>query len=79
MGDKSTRAELHGCIVCGRPYELYVVLDSTGRLMGTKVMTAGGKPVPHPRRVLVACESHPDEAIRNAIERVYGTPESDDD
>ena len=28
MSDRETRGETHGCIVCGKPYQLYVVYDS---------------------------------------------------
>jgi hypothetical protein len=79
MTETHTRGETHGCIVCGKPYELYVVYDSRGDLRGSKVMSAGGKVVAHQRRPLVACEHHDEEQIRRAVERVYGEPESEED
>ena len=80
MTDNHTRGETHGCIVCGKPYELYVVYDSSGIFRACKVMSAGGKVVAHPRRPLVACEHHAEDQIRRAVERVYGDldPEEDD-
>jgi len=77
--DNHTRGETHGCIVCGRPYELFVVHDSHGVLRGSKVMSAGGKVVAHPRRPLVACERHTEDEIRRAVERVYGDSDAGND
>ena len=37
------KGETHGCIVCGKLYQLYVVHDENGNYLGSKVMTAGGK------------------------------------
>jgi hypothetical protein len=70
--DKHTRGEIHGCIVCGKPYQLYVVYDAEDRYIDCKVMSGGGRHVPDPDRPLVACEKHPDEQVRHAVERVYG-------
>ena len=79
MADNHTRGEVHGCIVCGRLYELYVVHDPAGRCMGSKVMSAGAKIVPHALRPLVACEHHPEEEIHRAVERVYGSAAGEDE
>jgi hypothetical protein len=79
MTDNHTRGETHGCIVCGTPYELYVVYDSRGDFIGAKVMSAGGKVVAHPRRPLVACERHAEDEIKRAVERVYGEPKPEED
>jgi succinate dehydrogenase/fumarate reductase-like Fe-S protein len=79
MAEKHTRGEMHGCIVCGKLYELYVVYDPNGRFMGSKVMSAGGKSVPHALRALVACEHHQEDEIGQAVERVYGKPTPEED
>jgi hypothetical protein len=74
------RGEAHGCIVCGKLYQLYVVHDSEGNYLGSKVMSAGGKEVKGYGRPLVACETHSADEIGRAAERVYGrqpTPEDD--
>lgn len=73
MSDDEVRGETHGCIVCGRPYQLYVVYDSGGKFIDMKVMSAGGKRVDDARRPLVACESHSEAQIAAAIQRVYGS------
>ncbi|MCQ3938749.1 MAG: hypothetical protein DPW18_17135 [Chloroflexi bacterium] len=79
MDEKHTRGEMHGCIVCGALYQLYVVSDAKGKFVDFKVMSPGGKRVPHPSRPLVACEKHTEEEIRAAVRRAYGSEEDDDD
>jgi hypothetical protein len=66
------KGEMHGCIVCGKLYQLYVVHDSSGNYIGSKVMTPGGNEVPGYGRPLVACEKHSKAEIARAVERVYG-------
>ena len=79
MAQTHTRGEMHGCIVCGRLYELYVVYDSTDSFVDSKVMTAGGRKVTGQGRPLVACERHSDDEISRAVRRVFGdeSPEED--
>ncbi len=79
MAEKHTRGETHGCIVCGRPYQLYVVYDAAGKFTDFKVMDAGGKRVPDARRPLVACERHTQAEIEAAVRRVYGKGADEDD
>ena len=78
MSDTETRGETHGCIVCGKPYQLYVVYDAGGKFVDFKVMSAGAKPVRHARRPLVACEKHNDDHIKAALARVYGSGKEND-
>jgi hypothetical protein len=73
------KGETHGCIVCGKLYQLYVVHDSEGNYLGSKVMSAGGKEVKGYGRPLVACERHSDEEIARAVERVYGSQTLEDE
>jgi hypothetical protein len=72
MTTKHTKGETHGCIVCGKPYQLYVVCDVQGKFIDAKLMSAGGKLVPNPTRPLVACENHADEQVEIAVAKVYG-------
>jgi len=78
-GEKTTRGEHHGCIVCGKLYELLCVYDADGKFIDCKVMTAGGKRVPDPARPLVACEKHTDAEIKGALTRVYGKQKEEDE
>jgi hypothetical protein len=79
MSNTETRGETHGCIVCGKPYQLYVVYDISGKFLRFKVMSVGGKPVKHETRPLVACESHTAEQVNAAVRRVYGTSKEEDE
>ncbi len=78
MNEKHTKGEMHGCIVCGRLYQLYVVSDEMGRFIDSKVMSAGGKLVPNSKRPLVACENHSNAEIESAVVRAYGSQGDDD-
>ena len=73
------KGEAHGCIVCGKLYQLYVVHDSEGKYLGSKVMSAGGKEVQGYNRPLVACETHSPDEIGKAADRVYGRPRAEED
>lgn len=73
------KGEMHGCIVCGKLYQLYVAYDENGNFIGSKVMSAGGKEVRDADRPLVACEKHSDEDIERAVKRVFGTSANDED
>ena len=73
------KGETHGCIVCGKLYQLYVVHDSEGKNHGSKIMSAGGKEVTGYNRPLVACERHSADEIGIAVDRVYGRSKEDDD
>ncbi len=79
MTENHAKGEMHGCVVCGKLYQLYVVHDAQGKYMGCKVMTPGGKVVPNPDRPLVACERHSDREIQAAVERAYGAQDKDED
>ena len=45
MSETHTKGEMHGCIVCGRLYQLYVVYDDQGKFIDSKVMSEGGRRV----------------------------------
>jgi hypothetical protein len=79
MSDVKAKGEAHGCIVCGKLYQLYAVHDAQGNYIGSQVMTPGGKEVKGYGRPLVACERHSDEEIKRAADRVYGRPMDEED
>ena len=79
MSETHTKGEMHGCIVCGRLYQLYVVYDDQGKFIDSKVMSEGGRRVNNPRRPLVACESHSEAEVEAAVVRVYGEQKEDED
>jgi hypothetical protein len=69
MSEKRVKGEMHGCVVCGKLHQLYVVYDSDGRFVDLKVMSADGKRVPDSRRALVACQRHSPDEIESALAR----------
>ena len=79
MTDAHTKGEMHGCIVCGKLYNLYVVYDAEGKFLGSKVMSAGGHEVKGAGRPLVACDTHNEADIARAVEMVYGYQNREDD
>jgi len=79
MSETKAKSEIHGCIVCGKLYQLLVAYNMSGKYIGCKVMSnAGGKEVNLIDRPLVACEKHTDEEIDRAGERASGEHEGDD-
>lgn len=78
MDTKHTRGEVHGCIVCGKLYELYVVYDGRDKFVDFKVMSAGAQRVDYPERPLVACEKHSPAEIEAAVARTYGVPKNEE-
>ena len=79
MTEKQSRNEPHGCIVCGKLHQLFVLYEADGKLFDFKVMSAEGKKVAHPRRPLVACEKHTKDEVEAAVARAYGQQKEDDD
>ena len=78
MSETRVKGEMHGCIVCGKLYELYVIYDENGKFTDSKVMSEGGRKVEHPLRPLVACESHSEAEVEAAVVRVYEEQEEED-
>ncbi len=79
MTEAITKGEMHGCIVCGKLYNLYVVYNADGNYLGSKVMSAGGHEVKGAGRPLVACDTHSEADIARAVEMVYGYQNREDD
>jgi succinate dehydrogenase/fumarate reductase-like Fe-S protein len=79
MSGTKAKGEMHGCIVCGKLYHLYVAYDANGKFIGSKVMSAGGKEVKDASRPLVACDRHTTEEIDRAVNRVYGEQKDEED
>ena len=78
MPETYTKGEMHGCVVCGKLYQLYVVYDAHDQFVDCKVMSAGGKRVPAPHHPLVACETHSEAQIEAALSRITRLKKDDD-
>jgi hypothetical protein len=72
MSKRETKVEMHGCIVCGRLVQLYVLYEADGKFYDFKVMSDDARPVKHAHRPLVACKTHSDAQIEAAVFRAYG-------
>jgi hypothetical protein len=79
MSERQSRNEMHGCIVCGKLHQMFVMYEADGSLFDFKVMSADGKKVIHPQRPLAACEKHTTEEIEAAVKRVYGRQDEEDE
>ena len=79
MSDNKNVVERHGCIVCGKIYDMLVVYSPSGAMIDCTVTSPGGRRVPDPDRPLVACETHPAEKIEAAYARLYRHKQDDDE
>lgn len=79
MSDTKGKVEVHGCIVCGKLYQLVVAYGADRKYIGSKVMSTGGREVKGANRPLVACEKHTDEEVERAVTRVYGGDQEEED
>jgi hypothetical protein len=71
MSNNSNVVESHGCIVCGKLYNLLVVYDPDGKLVDCTVTSPGGSRVWDEHWPLVACNSHPESVIKTALSNHY--------
>ena len=60
---------MHGCIVCGRIYNVFAIYTPDGRLVDCTVTSPGGHRVRDERRPLVACDTHAAGEIEAAYHR----------
>ena len=71
MSDNTNRVEQHGCIVCGKIYNLLVVYAPSGMMVDCTVTSPGGCVVPDATRPLAACNTHSGAEIETALARHY--------
>ena len=71
MSENKKVVEPHGCIVCGKIYNLLVVYGPNGKMLDCTVTDPGGQRVPDLHRPLVACEKHTGSQIETALARHY--------
>ena len=71
MSKNANAVEQHGCIVCGKVYNLLVEYAPDGQLVDCTVTSAGGRRVPDDHWPLVACDEHTPEEIQSALARHY--------
>jgi hypothetical protein len=79
MSENTNKVEQHGCIVCGKLYNLLVVYSPSGRMVACTVITPGGHVVPDDVRPLAACNTHKAMEIETALAKHYpGIDQSED-
>lgn len=71
MSNNINVVEQHGCIVCGKIYNLLVIYDPDGRLVDCAVTSPGGKRVQDAHRPLVTCDRHTPAEIKAALANHY--------
>jgi hypothetical protein len=69
MSDDREEVEMHGCIVCGRVYNVLAVYSPYGSLVDWTVSSPDARILKEPEHILVACNSHSAEATEAAIKR----------
>lgn len=69
MSDHREVTEPHGCIVCGRTYNMLVIYSPAGKFMEAAVTSSGGRRVPDPEQPLAACDTHSQAKIDAALAR----------
>jgi hypothetical protein len=69
MSENKTSAEMHGCIVCARIFNILAVYTPDSRLVDCTVTSPGGHCLPDERRPLVACNTHTAVEIDTAYRR----------
>jgi hypothetical protein len=69
MSENKTVVEMHGCIVCGRIFNILAIYTLDGELVDCTVTSPGGHCVPDERRPLVACDTHTSEEVETAYKR----------
>ena len=79
MSDNTNRVEPHGCIVCGKIYNLLVVYAPSGLMVACTVISPGGRVVPDAVRPLAACNTHSGAEIETALARHYPGMEQTED
>ena len=80
MSDNRNVTERHGCIVCGRSYEVLVVYDPSGKFLDCTVMSpGGGHCLGGHGRPLVACDRHSQTEVDAAVGAHFPGQETDEE
>jgi hypothetical protein len=69
MSENVHTVEIHGCIVCGKIFNLMVLYSPAGEYFGSTAINSEGQSLPDPSRPLVACRKHSASDIQKALTR----------
>jgi hypothetical protein len=71
MPENTHKPEQHGCIVCGKIYQVLVEYAPDGQLVDCKVTSPDGRRVPDVHWPLVACNKHTEKEVEAALAKHY--------
>ncbi len=69
MANNENVVEMHGCIVCARVFDVFVLFSSDGRMVDYSVNSLDAHCLKEMDHVLVVCNSHTGGEIDAAINR----------
>ena len=72
MSENKSEVEMHGCIVCGRIFNVLAIYTPDGKLADCIVTSPGGHCMPSERQPLVACDTHTAGEVETAYKRWKG-------
>ena len=75
MSENISRIEQHGCIVCGKLYDLLTVRTPVGALVGVTVTNPGAHPITETDPPLLVCNMHSSRQVEIALARHHPGPE----
>ena len=79
MSENKNKVEIHGCIVCAKPFNILAVYTANSKLVGCTITSPGGHIVPDKHQPLVACDTHTAAEIESAYKRWQSTKSKESD
>jgi hypothetical protein len=69
MSENTNIVEMHGCLICGRVFNVLAVYSLQGRLLDCSVTGPGGHCLPEEKQPLVVCDTHTTDQIDISYKR----------
>lgn len=79
MSENIKKVEQHGCLVCGKVYNLLVIYNDSGQLVDYTDISPGGHRVQDAQRPMAACDKHTEKEIETAFAKHYPGMEQEED
>jgi hypothetical protein len=79
MSENTNIVEMHGCIVCGKVFNILAVYSPEGRFLIDSVTRVGGHCIAGEKQPLVACDTHTADQIDVALKRWQARKTEDQD
>lgn len=71
MAEDRKITEQHGCIVCGKTYDVLVVYSPAGKFVDCTVTSGPAHRITDPDRPIIACDRHSSDEVKTAVARHY--------